>query len=523
MDQRYLGRAEWKTGSACQIYSVSKKKWLDGIISRIFTDKEGEWLEVRYDKVKSKQIQRYSSGIRPHPDALKRIKRQKEQDVATDKNENIDNNNNKDIGVNLKTEEDNGTDFKLKPIVNIQEVAVETGHGNERNIQQTKKTLVSDIRNNVDSITNTALIKDEIDPINDDEVFRHRPVRAWRWDELESKWRRRGKGKLSICYNKQKQLGKIVFVDEKHAKTRLLQYIDGDRHAEYITDGDNENKQEVQWNGADYTMDLNNPMSGSWKVQFTNDQNAASQFLKIFNNYIDSMSGNNGSNDDEDQHLDASCTKPLESVSGSDDQRLHTLNDKVEISKITESLSIQNGINEFCIEEKEEKKKDEEANDLKTDLVSLADSMNKFNLKYDRNMLSMIYDNNPDSLLVEEDINSTELSYKSLGKNLQDIKNYVVLKTKPNVNEYKTWDINTAIMWIKSLDDGKFIKYCDLLRKGFEMDQISPSELPSISQDDLATDPFNIRAFMDRKSLAKHFKELENQIANADEGGCLQK
>jgi len=59
-------RAGWKTGSACQIYSNSKRKWFQGEVAQIFTDEEGEWLEVRYDKSMSKQVQRYSSDIRPH-------------------------------------------------------------------------------------------------------------------------------------------------------------------------------------------------------------------------------------------------------------------------------------------------------------------------------------------------------------------------------------------------------------------------------------------------------------------------
>ena len=59
-------RAGWKTGTACQIYSTSKNKWFCGEITQIFTDEEGEWLEVIYDKSMSKQVQRYSTGIRPH-------------------------------------------------------------------------------------------------------------------------------------------------------------------------------------------------------------------------------------------------------------------------------------------------------------------------------------------------------------------------------------------------------------------------------------------------------------------------
>merc|ERR1712176_782089 len=42
---------------------------------------EGEWLEVRYDKSMSKQVQRYSADIRPHPDDLKPKRKKKQKTV----------------------------------------------------------------------------------------------------------------------------------------------------------------------------------------------------------------------------------------------------------------------------------------------------------------------------------------------------------------------------------------------------------------------------------------------------------
>ncbi len=43
MKERY----EWKAGSFCEIYSISKKKWFKAVIERVFTDDEGEWLRVK--------------------------------------------------------------------------------------------------------------------------------------------------------------------------------------------------------------------------------------------------------------------------------------------------------------------------------------------------------------------------------------------------------------------------------------------------------------------------------------------
>eukprot|EP01083_Nonionella_stella_P193934 715672_1 len=58
-------RKSWVVGSTVEIYSSSLRKWFDGQVIRIFTDAEGEWLEVKYSDNKVKQIQRLNEHIRP--------------------------------------------------------------------------------------------------------------------------------------------------------------------------------------------------------------------------------------------------------------------------------------------------------------------------------------------------------------------------------------------------------------------------------------------------------------------------
>ena len=41
-------RRALKKGSKVEIYSNSRKKWTIGTISRIYRDRQGEWLEVKY-------------------------------------------------------------------------------------------------------------------------------------------------------------------------------------------------------------------------------------------------------------------------------------------------------------------------------------------------------------------------------------------------------------------------------------------------------------------------------------------
>eukprot|EP01083_Nonionella_stella_P291437 991685_1 len=160
--------------------------------------------------------------------------------------------------------------------------------------------------------------------------------------------------------------------------------------------------------------------------------------------------------------------------------------------------------------------KEEEQEELKNELIALMNKMNGFNKKYDEKELSKIFKCNPYSLFVEQEIENTEAICKATLKHLQDIKKYVVSVTKPDVNTYKSWDLNTTMVWIRSLDDGCFVKYCDALQKGFESDGIEAVDLPNLGQADLATDPFNIRAFRDRKKISQHFQSLEQKAAVMD-------
>eukprot|EP00486_Rosalina_sp_Unknown_P014424 CAMPEP_0201595708 /NCGR_PEP_ID=MMETSP0190_2-20130828/192622_1 /ASSEMBLY_ACC=CAM_ASM_000263 /TAXON_ID=37353 /ORGANISM="Rosalina sp." /LENGTH=1125 /DNA_ID=CAMNT_0048055787 /DNA_START=62 /DNA_END=3437 /DNA_ORIENTATION=+ len=63
----YPQRKAWKEASEVQIYSKSNNKWYDGKIIKVFTDKEGEWLEVQYDSgshQRTKQVDRYGPDVR---------------------------------------------------------------------------------------------------------------------------------------------------------------------------------------------------------------------------------------------------------------------------------------------------------------------------------------------------------------------------------------------------------------------------------------------------------------------------
>ena len=110
----------------------------------------------------------------------------------------------------------------------------------------------------------------------------------------------------------------------------------------------------------------------------------------------------------------------------------------------------------------EEKKKEEDPNiNLKQDLSSMTENMTKFNIKYNKESISKVYDNNPDALDVDTELDEADISCRSTLKQLQDIKGYIDELTKIDLSVYESWDIETTMKWIKSLDEGRFVKYLD--------------------------------------------------------------
>ncbi len=55
-------------------------------------------------------------------------------------------------------------------------------------------------------------------------------------DKEQNKWRGRGRGNVSVYYNKLTVTAKLIFNDEKHNKTRLLQCIHGGDKCVFIND-----------------------------------------------------------------------------------------------------------------------------------------------------------------------------------------------------------------------------------------------------------------------------------------------
>ena len=100
---------------------------------------------------------------------------------------------------------------------------------------------------------------------------------------------------MTVYLNRQTSLWKLVFFDEKHKMVRLLQWVNGAGRCEYTLDltlsmikneAPKLNQTELEWFGADYTMDQRTPMVGKWKLNFIENGDAASHFMELFNDHI---------------------------------------------------------------------------------------------------------------------------------------------------------------------------------------------------------------------------------------------
>ena len=137
-------------------------------------------------------------------------------------------------------------------------------------------------------------ITDRVNKRDDQIVFQHRPVMAWKWDDVQKRYRGRGSGKITIYYNKQHKMTRVIFYDETNGKTRLLQYINGidmtrsqlNKLKGKVSISSPTKIDEVVWCATDYALhhdDANVPIVALWKIRFADDHYAADEFIKTFN------------------------------------------------------------------------------------------------------------------------------------------------------------------------------------------------------------------------------------------------
>jgi len=130
---------------------------------------------------------------------------------------------------------------------------------------------------------------------------------------------------------------------------------------------------------------------------------------------------------------------------------------------------------------------------------------------------------NPNSLFnnkldkYAEIVNAINVCSSNFKQSLVELKQYMNRKYIPNTANYKNWDISEIILWIKSLENGRFIKYIDILTNGFnESEIINGEDLPDLTTADLSVTPFNIKIFRDKRDLIKNFKSLRDNNLTKD-------
>eukprot|EP01084_Bolivina_argentea_P088351 159529_1 len=199
-----------------------------------------------------------------------------------------------------------------------------------------------------------------------------------------------------------------------------------------------------------------------------------------------------------------------------------------------EVLRLKETNNHLLKQEKDKiEEKKEETVALNDKIVFLNQKMNHFVNEYNHKTLLEMYEIDPNSLNVTQQLETLELTSRTFVKALQDISAQIKSLKLPNIMKFEQWDVNKIIVWIQTLDNGKYSKYCEVLRRGFVDDGIDTGEdlLAINEQKDLRNAPFEIKSLPDRKALIAHFQSLpilkqqliaENQNVNdVDEEGAV--
>ena len=150
---------------------------------------------------------------------------------------------------------------------------------------------------------------------------------------------------------------------------------------------------------------------------------------------------------------------------------------------------------------------------LKEDLNGLKGKLIDFGKKYTEKEISNMYNKDKNSILVEKEIDALEVKMKNTLDQLKRMKTQISkLKVSGgvDVSKYESWSIDEMVEWICSLDNGKFKKYADKIRKGFTQNEISGAHMTAMGSLDIQ-EVCGITHWKDRKDLASHFSSLKKK------------
>ena len=131
-----------------------------------------------------------------------------------------------------------------------------------------------------------------------------------------------------------------------------------------------------------------------------------------------------------------------------------------------------------------------------------------------------------DLLLLEKRIDTFAQQMNKLGqakndldKTVFNLKKKLENQLKPNVKNYEKWDIMAMLIWICSLDDGKYKRYSKSLKDSFIKNEVTGQDLPDMTRQDLTQ--FGVTVFKDRVQLEKYFQSLGDVDMDNNEGSQL--
>eukprot|EP01084_Bolivina_argentea_P024704 45990_1 len=85
-----------------------------------------------------------------------------------------------------------------------------------------------------------------------------------------------------------------------------------------------------------------------------------------------------------------------------------------------------------------------------------------------------------------------------------------------DVSKYKEWNYENILLWIMSLENGRYLKYEQTLRMNLKHEEVIGDNLKDVDAIDIKG--WGVANFGDKKSLMQHIQRLVNQMGNVNEG-----
>lgn len=111
------------------------------------------------------------------------------------------------------------------------------------------------------------------------------------------------------------------------------------------------------------------------------------------------------------------------------------------------------------------------------------------------------------NMMYEDELKEAKSKVTQLEHSLKMTRNKM-----PDPSKFMMWGFGSVLIWIMSLDNGRFKKYEDVLRDALEGSAVMGEDLLSVNE--LVIKIWGIKDRRDQKALLKHIEKLAQQNAN---------